>query len=74
MSTKFQQELFKVSRELQELSGLFINARRLADAPVSDNDIRCALYEYNGNIFFAFYTHFRLHANSLRFLREITVI
>lgn len=48
---QFQQELFKVSRELQELSGLFINARRLADAPVSDNDIRCALYEYNGNIY-----------------------
>ena len=48
---KFQQELFKVSKELQELSGLFINARRLADAPVSNDDIRCALYEYNGNIY-----------------------
>ena len=48
---KFQQELFKVSRELQELSGLFINGKRLADAPVSNDDIRCALYEYNGNIY-----------------------
>ena len=48
---QFQQELFAVSKELQELSGLFINGKRLANAPADNDNIRCALYEYNGNIY-----------------------
>jgi hypothetical protein len=48
---KFQQNLFAVSRELQSLSGLFINAERLADAEVSNSAVRCALYSFEGNIY-----------------------
>ena len=47
----FQQDLFKVSAELQSLSGLFIRAEKLPDAVSSAPEIRCALYRYEGKVY-----------------------